>query len=374
MYVILGDSHARSFSYNDCFFPIFVCSGKNMQLKTEKETDNTISLLKIGLKNVIGSPNVLVLLGESTIRASIESQTKGFDENVLYRNLVQVYDSLIENGVAVKMLPPIPRGDKKYAKAWMKFRLCIEGDFRWIYDAFDTIVTDNGELNECCTGDHIHGNHKVADALSRRLRLNGVSRDKFSLEIRYKGYSGGVLWGGVPMGSLVYNSTTSRNWKEVNAYSDGVYAIANMMLMYSKTFGHFIKKTIFINELSGKEGALELLIGLDRKNREYSEFNQLLDGFIGCGLAHKERDVFLLQRIFSSDLVCDEKNGDKIITYAPAYSMEGGNVIRVLGASICLENFFGFELIYLKLFARIYNLKNQFSNVKVTLKNFMLGK
>lgn len=214
---VVGDSHTRSFAYSERFVPIFVAKGNELLLHPANKLAETTLRLQGALKALPREQRIFLLLGEPTIRNYL-SQGGSADVQGFVEGLVDGMEAVgrgFTDHRHVFILPPIPRMDEMYRRVHhlvtQRMKLSSQDVVSRYAGVFDEITRD-GALQPY-VGDYIHCNHLLGRFLERKLfgdEAPSIRDWPFRIEL---GPSLGQIWGGVPVADLVYQGTTSRNWR-----------------------------------------------------------------------------------------------------------------------------------------------------------------
>jgi len=189
---VLGDSHSRSFSKNENFFPLFVGAGKeNCFISDEVATNLKTGLSKI-LTNLPNGSDVLLVLGEPDTRFYLgkgwtpwleSTQDKIDKPNEKIYNSFLRYSALLETlrnsfkhrFYILSVIPSARTNQNKYVAIFNGYlrEFCKKRSFQFI-DVESLLLLDSSELNPIYIGDEVHLNNLIQPLVENIFIKNKV--------------------------------------------------------------------------------------------------------------------------------------------------------------------------------------------------------
>lgn len=204
--VVLGDSHARAFSYSDLFIPISIGPGYHSCFYTEDKAKLTESKLRVHLNLINNQYKVLIVLGEPDIRHTLENEkSEDAIENTLkkaanrYAHIINQIGNDYNHSLSVLSTVPTERLEhNKWAKYYNEIlRQKLDTAKVKYVDIWPQTLSTEGKVQTKFMADHIHLNPQIVPFVLDALHINKSSDDfewsffyKFQLEGNVTG-----IWG-----------------------------------------------------------------------------------------------------------------------------------------------------------------------------------
>lgn len=325
MYVI-GDSHARSFSYHEFFVPLFVGPGKETLFLTDKQTEKTRLKILENIKLLDKKQDFLFILSEPNIRYHLENKynTKLVnDDQTIIRKTVANYIRVLKEVLScifgnVFVLCAIPRDDVGYSRLAKiyneELKLAAKNTRITYVDLWKVLTTKNGTIKPKYIGDYIHANHLLADMVVKYLKQHRlVSKEvkivsKYGWEhAHYINVAGNEtrIWGDFNKKELVFKRNSQRDWGKCHIKTK----IIDTFLKIINTFLVFKFKNKSVCVISAKEGYVPFRLRVNNATCVYAlESNVIKRNMANCikGL-YKAGNVNFLSKEEAEDVRFNKK-------------------------------------------------------------------
>lgn len=205
---VIGDSHARSFSYNSNFLPLFLGPGKNFNFVSDENLNNLINST-VKLLNLLDPENVLFVFGEADTRyylgkgwhpwkTTLEKTPDDFYHKVeksidRYARYLEVIEKYSFNKIILGIIPTI-RPEQNAIASYYNSELKIFTANKNIHfiNVFESMLDQENKIRDEYRIDQVHASNRVQKIVEQNLIEKGIlnesafdkSKGKSSEELR----------------------------------------------------------------------------------------------------------------------------------------------------------------------------------------------